>query len=55
MKSFVDVQGVIQKQNIKSLETKNWILENYYIKNLKNKNGNGGDNFGAHNSYILCE
>ena len=55
MKSFVDVQGVIQKQNIKSLETKNWILENYYIKNLKNKNGNGGDNFGTHNSYILCE
>ena len=24
-------------------------------KELKNNNGNGGDNFGTHNSYILCK
>ena len=55
MRSFTGVLSVLMRQSIERLMITSWCLEKYYIRNLKNKNGNGGDNFGTHNSYILCE
>ena len=39
----------------KKLRDDELVFREILDKELKNKNGNGGDNFGTHNSYILCE